>query len=299
MDSIFLVHGFLGARYSDSRRILERCVSRLARQSGVPGTARVFRFDVSDSPLDGKDSVEREVWKLRRLLVLLLHDPGLEESQPYYDGDQGYEHGDDDVDSSSRRHDASFNQPQPDNNNTILFIAHGLGSWIVKDVLAHPSSRNIANAYARTEVKFIDVDIHKRVQDPYREYLTRNWGIFNFSLSRPPASGTAFDEFLDYLREVDENFDEFAARFGAADGCARHLGHTEKRSQMLYQGQDLAIWVSENRLESPREVCWIVGRNLNVIITTANSHVVTLEAFPASTGKTSIDNPRRDHQQAV
>jgi hypothetical protein len=211
-------------------------------------TAHVFRFDASSIPLEGKDALEREVWRLRRFLVLLLDETARRQTLEHDLPDS--EHGDD----LSFQHDVPSTDGLQPNRNTILFIAHGLGSWIVKDVLAHPSSGNIAYTYGRTEVKFVDLDIDKGIEDTYRQYLTRNWTTFNVSLPKP-QSDVERDGLISYLREIDENFDAFANMYNATDDSNKR-STTERTSQTIYRGQDLAIWMSDNRLTDPREVCF-------------------------------------------
>jgi hypothetical protein len=251
VDSIFLIHGFLGTKFSYYRHILEDWVSTLAKTSSTSVTAHVFRFDASSIPLEGKDALEREVWRLRRFLVLLLHESARRQSLEL--DIPVSEHSDD----LSFQHDASSTdrlQPIQPNRNTILFIAHGLGSWIVKDVLAHPSSGNIAYTYGRTEVKFVDLDIDKGIENTYDQYLMRNWTTFNVSVPKP-RSGVEREGLISYLREIDENFDAFANMYNATGDSNEH-STTERTSQTIYRGHDLAIWMSDNRLTDPREVCF-------------------------------------------
>ncbi|KAJ6436687.1 carbonic anhydrase [Purpureocillium lavendulum] len=251
-QDIYLVHGFLGARYRYCRDILEGWVLSRARESHIAATVRVFRFDASSSPLEGKAPLEHEVWRLRRFFILLLHESALHQSDDHKGQalEQRVRQ-----DSSSQLGQTS-DELQPNNNNTnaILFIAHGLGSWIVKGVLAHPSSGNIAHRHVTTEVRFIDADMEKGISDPYQQYLTRNWGIFNFCLPTPEP-GSALDDLSSYLRVVDQNFDAFVDRYELMTDQSRPLVN-EGESQTTYSGQDLAIWISENKLEEYRTSAW-------------------------------------------
>jgi hypothetical protein len=201
---------------------------------------------MSSIPIEGKVALEREAWNLRRFLVLLLHEATRRQSVEHDTLD--LEHGDD----LSFQHDTSSTDRPQLNKNTILFIAHGLGSWIVKDVLAHPSSGNIAYTYGRTEVKFVDLDMDNGIEDPYQKYLTRNWTTFKVSLPKP-QSGVGHGELISYLREIDHNFDTFANMYNSP-GYGETHSSTEEASQTIYRGQNLVIWMSEKRLIDPREV---------------------------------------------
>jgi hypothetical protein len=76
---------------------------------------------------------------------------------------------------------------------------------------------------------------------------------FNFC-SPKFQSGVELEELISFLREIDENFDAFTNIYSATDDSNKHYS-TEGTSQMIYQGQNLAIWISDNRLMDPREVC--------------------------------------------
>ena len=276
-------------------------MSKLAKQSGVPGTVRVFRFDASATPSRGRDPLEQEAWRLRRFFNILLYNPESDDPTPF-DSDNGqsheessYEHSyaesyDDGYEQSyEQSHGQSYGQggaveqrydhvqtayndnagsfpyahsapsiqtEQPgdnvtNNNNSILFIAHGLGGWIVKDLLAHPSSGNIAFAYARTEARFLDADTSWGNWHSYREYLNRNWALFNFSKPRPPQSQAVLDSLITYLVEVDGNFDKFVAKYSAHEDARE----PEEKMQTMYSGRGILIWVSERSLAPPKEVC--------------------------------------------
>jgi hypothetical protein len=135
-----------------------------------------------------------------------------------------------------------------------------LGSWVVKDVLAHPSSAIIAYSYEKIGVKFVDHDIEKGIEDAYRRCLKQNWTIFNFDMPKP-QSDVKIEELVSYLRQVDENFDTLTNEYSAADsGNNNYSGRGTL--QTTDRDQDLAIWMSDNRLADPGEVCSSIGITL-------------------------------------
>lgn len=133
-----------------------------------------------------------------------------------------------------------------------MFIAHGLGSWVLKDVLAHPIGDSIVYSYESTEVTFLDLDIEEGIEDPYRQYLERNWGAFKFGLSIL-QSDVELEELISYLQEIDDNFHAFRDTYNVTDRVNMHVG-SRLISQTIYQGQGLAIWMSDKKLIDPDKV---------------------------------------------
>ena len=205
----------------------------------------MIRFDASLIPTKGRDALEPEVWRLRRVLVQVLHETA--HPSPMDDDIQS-EHGDDSI----NEEDISSSVGLPENNDTILLIAHGLGSWLVKDALAHPSSDVVFVTYGRAEVYFVDFDLNFQLEDAYQQYLKRTWTIFNICSPKVQLS-VDHDGLADYLREIDENFDTITSLYSTKDDNNKRTS-TIRASQTIHQGQDLAIWMDDDQVD-PREVC--------------------------------------------
>lgn len=233
-SSVFLIHGFRGSKFGHYYQdFLEDWVTRRAKVWSPQVTARVFRFDASAILSRGKKALDTDIWRLRRFLLALLNERARHDGEETPGGD---------VTLSARSADT----------RNILFIAHGLGSWIVKDVLAHPSSGNIPYTYSSTKVSFADspYDIDKDVEDSYREYLTQHWTTFNFGLPNPQSQ----KELITYLQEIDDNFEALVHTYASND-LSRRPYSTEQAYQTIYRGRDLALWMSDRRLMDPKEVC--------------------------------------------
>lgn len=164
------------------------------------------------------------------------------------DDDIQSEHGDDSI----NEEDISSSVGLPENNDTILLIAHGLGSWLVKDALAHPSSDVVFVTYGRAEVYFVDFDLNFQLEDAYQQYLKRTWTVFNICSPKVQLS-VDHDGLADYLREIDENFDTITSLYSTKDDNNKRTS-TIRASQTIHQGQDLAIWMDDDQVD-PREVC--------------------------------------------
>lgn len=230
--SIFLIHGFLRVKHGYYRGILEHWVSKLAEKSNNPVTARVFRFDAASVARHGKDALQRQVWHLRRFLLQHLHQNGaVAEEPPLHAPLQTV---------------AKSHRPA---NRTILSIVHGLSSWIVKDVLAHPTSDSILLGYQTTIVKFLDLDVHdyRHLDDAYERYLERNWSTFHFGPPKRPSGLLDVGELTSYLREIDQNFDVLARAF---DDDPKN----PRASRAIFKAKDLQIWMSRDKSADSRQV---------------------------------------------
>ncbi|KAI0399683.1 hypothetical protein F4802DRAFT_588431 [Xylaria palmicola] len=233
-QDIYLIHGFRGTKYSHYRDNLVRWVMDSARSLDVPGnavsTTYEFGFHGSSVPETGKAVLEDAVLKLRQHVLENLRQTSVD------DDVSDLEH----ETTSTLRHDTTSANGL--HMNTILFIAHGFGSWVVKDALAHPSSHGITHLYGRTAVDFINLDVPKGYSTAYGEYLKQNWKRF-LELSSP-QQGTKFHELIFYLQEIDKNFN--VMMYQVSGNLKRHLPMVVK-PQRIYRGQDLEVWMSENR----------------------------------------------------
>ncbi|KAI3318586.1 hypothetical protein HD806DRAFT_511256 [Xylariaceae sp. AK1471] len=233
-QDIYLIHGFHGKKYSHYRDNLVRLVKDSVFSLAIPGnallTGREFSFHGSLVPQTGKAVLENAVLKLRQCVFHNLRQASMNEDL------SDLEH----KTTSTVRHDiVSANDLQM---NTILFIAHGFGSWVVRDALAHPSSHGITYLYGRVGVDFINLDLPKGYSTAYGEYVKQNWKQF-FDFSSPP-DGQEFHELISYLQEIDENFS--AMMYKASDNTKSPLAMVVK-PQMTYRGQHLDVWMSDNR----------------------------------------------------
>ncbi|KAI1354726.1 hypothetical protein F5Y01DRAFT_302389 [Xylaria sp. FL0043] len=230
---IYLVHGFRGAKYSYYRDILENWVFSSFSSAAEPGnttiTGHIFRFDGSSIPDTGKYILEDAASKLRQQLIELVLEKKQRLSTHEDMLDQEHEN------APSLRHDTISANSSALQGNTLLFITHSLGHWVVKDALAHPSSDLVTYSYGRNGLRFINLDIREGPGDAYGQYLERNWKQF---LGQPnPHQGRNLDELVSYLREVDENFNELIMIYETQDNGNEHIDISTTPT-MIYQGRD-------------------------------------------------------------
>lgn len=194
--------------------------------------------------------MEREVWRFRRSLIGLLSDTADQELAG--DDGQDFEQGGD----SASRHDESWadSHSLPSSNNKILFIGHGQGCWIIKDVLAHQSMDIIPCTYGRTEIQFLDLGIKNATKEAYQTYLKQYWTAFSFGLPSH-QQGNTFDQLVSYLQEIDENFVTFANTYSPIDDDDHAINKNDPRpSQTIYQDPNHPVWMADGPLAGPREV---------------------------------------------
>ncbi|KAI1175791.1 hypothetical protein F4777DRAFT_548608 [Nemania sp. FL0916] len=248
MIDIHLVHGFLGTKYSYYRDVLEDWVSNMALSSVKSENsiriAYAYRFHGSSIPETGKSGLEKAVLKLRQNVLGELHQRSTDEALP-------------DLGSVNDSLHPQRTVPDPSQRlpgNAIIFIGHGLGAWVVKDALAHPSSDSITYSFGNLLVGFINLDIREEPReehgDDYERYLDRNWKHF---LGLPGLAGSyrgnKVDELVVYLRQIDENFNIFKMSNKASDTINWHR-NTWIIRQMIYRGRDEIIWMSKSRSSS-------------------------------------------------
>ncbi|KAK6071088.1 hypothetical protein SCUP515_08111 [Seiridium cupressi] len=141
-----------------------------SRTANKPVLVRAFRFDVTRIIADGSKALLGESKRLRDALMRWVEDSQSE--------------------GATAATAAVSTDTRPERSETIFFIAHGLGSWILKDVLASPSSGSITSA--PIDVALIDAAVgHNSSDRPYVDYLQRMSNIINLGDSQ-----TLTDRFL-------------------------------------------------------------------------------------------------------
>ncbi|KAI1121229.1 hypothetical protein F5Y10DRAFT_288735 [Nemania abortiva] len=234
-QEIFLIHGFQGARYSYYRDILEVWVSNLAKTAEAPVNAHVFRFDGSSLPAEGNNNlVDGAVQELRDFFRTFRLMKNLQQNE--------YEEM---IDSkanivTAQQIERSTKRP-PLIGSTAIFIAHGVGCWVIKDVLASLKRDHIAPLYERAEIVFVD----PKIENPYPEYLNQTWTLFNCGLP-VPHSDVQLQDFSHYLQGIDEEFSrsiQISTDLENGNECLS----SEGVSQKIYRGQDLNFWMPKKR----------------------------------------------------
>lgn len=140
------------------------------------------------------------------------------------------------------------NKIQP-NTGSILFIAHGLGAWIAKIVLATRIIQAITS-YDKVMVMILDVNTEKNVCTSYPEYLKRNWTQFDADYSIPPADAE-LRELCSYLQRIDNNFDDMIVKYNEARANNNNQRAGSKR---VYQA-DITIGMLKGGLKASNDVC--------------------------------------------
>ncbi|KAK4209672.1 hypothetical protein QBC37DRAFT_48564 [Rhypophila decipiens] len=256
VSSVFIVHGFQGHKYRHLKSFFEHWVLEKAGDKNIPVTVYALRFDALAIPYRGTSILEDAVWDLRLFLLKLLHEtadrevtdddtqePESEENSPT----------EDDIDTSTA-------DTSPRSNRRITFVAHGLGSWIVKGALDHPNMDSIAYMYNRTDLKFFDAGVEIGAHDAYKAYLERIWATFSIGPAKHKDEAF-FHELVSYLQEVDEKFDTFA---GTQNAAAHHtINKDDPRPSTIYKEADHRIWMSGRRTITQTEQGWRFSRLLS------------------------------------
>ncbi|KAM0806907.1 hypothetical protein AB5N19_07246 [Seiridium cardinale] len=180
-QNIFLIHGFATNKFIYFREVLENWVSKSSRTADKPVLVRAFRFDVTSIIADGSKALLGESKRLRDALTRWVED------------------------SQSKGATAAAAAVSRDTrSDTMFFIAHGLGSWILKDVLASPSSGSITSA--PIDVALIDAAVgHNSSGRSYVGYLQR----MSNSINLGDSVKDSYESLSEVSREVDDNFDTF------------------------------------------------------------------------------------------
>jgi hypothetical protein len=198
-----------------------------AKSTSTALVVRVLRFDVTLMTTRGTDILERVTWKLRDYLIQLMNEAANRISD------------DEDVGGSDRRSDG-VSQAWPLPTDRFLFIAHGLGSWIVKKVLSEDSG-NLA--YIPMGVIFADALVpgQPTTSDAeYRNYLSQASKTFALSTSQPQFD----DGLVSRFKKIDLNFEKFEKFYNSEDvGSA--VNKTQQYKYKVYHGEDLTIWLGE------------------------------------------------------
>ncbi|KAM7193427.1 hypothetical protein V8F33_007806 [Rhypophila sp. PSN 637] len=253
-QDVFIVDGFQSSKYRHYKSFFEHWVLERARNLDIPVTVYAHRFDALTIPSRGTSILEGAVWDLRLCLLRLLHEGADREPA---DDDAREPESDDD---SAFEDDTSTADASPRSNRRITFVAHGLGSWIVKDALAHPRMDSIAYLYGSTDLKFFDSGVDIRAHHAYQAYLERNWATFSIGPAKQ-KDASIFDQLASYLQEIDENFDIFASTQNAAANYSINKG--DPRPSTIYKDPDHRIWMSGDRLITQTEQGWGFSRFLS------------------------------------
>ncbi|KAM7216551.1 hypothetical protein V8F06_008079 [Rhypophila decipiens] len=253
-QDVFIVDGFQSSKYRHYKSFFEHWVLERARTLDIPVTVYALRFDALAIPYRGTSILEGAVWDLRLCLLKLLHERADREAadddarEPESDNDSAFED------------DTSTADASPQSNRRITFVAHGLGSWIVKDVLAHPRMDSIAYLYGSTDLKFFDSGVDTGANKAYQAYLERNWATFSIGPTKQKDEAI-FDQLASYLQEIDENFDIFARTKNDAANYSMNKG--DPRPSTIYKDPDHRIWISGDRLINQTEQGWGFSRFLS------------------------------------
>ncbi|ETS83005.1 hypothetical protein PFICI_04881 [Pestalotiopsis fici W106-1] len=230
INDIILVHGFSGRAFSEYRLSLEELIVSTVGSKFQDAAIRVFRFDFGRLLSGAPDSFSSEVQKLRRHLLHLYED-GLDQDKPA---------------SSRNDSDSLHGEPgTPESMDTplkvLVFIVHGLGSWIVKDVLASRSSRNIGFM----PLGIIHLDCPKRTLDtaskPDSDYLRRFFATFN------PSHNLENDRDKEKLRRLQNSLGHANSRFqrhGVHYRDQRRKRNFPLEKREIYQEKRL-LWISD------------------------------------------------------
>ncbi|KAH6658182.1 hypothetical protein BKA67DRAFT_207677 [Truncatella angustata] len=214
--NIFLIHGFATNKFIYFREVLENWVSKSSRTANKPVLVRAFRFDATSVIEDGSKALLGESKRLRDSLTRWVEDSQSEGSTA-----------------------ATAAMSMDTRSETIFFIAHGLGSWIVKDVLASPSSGSITSA--PIDVALMDAAVVQNSSDkPYVDYLQRMSNKIGFGDSVKDS----YESLSLISREIDDNFEKFKKH---------HVSEHPHLHIRYYPVIEKSIWLAEPPLVEARE----------------------------------------------
>ncbi|KAJ8132339.1 hypothetical protein O1611_g1283 [Lasiodiplodia mahajangana] len=247
-DDIFLIHEFLGAKYRSYQHDLEDWVRGVVRSADNPTNAFVFCFDGLSIRKEGRDALEVGALTLRTMLSTTnqlelsrnknTNTPDLESSE------------------------AALIEPEPRPNlglqihrKTVYLIAcSDLGSYLVKDILAHPISRTILSLYERIQVIFVHVSKEEGPDHSGLRYWNARQTPFNANYSKRYSDIP--QELQTHLTKIDQNFNFVAGTHNSADG--NQSPSTIKVLQMTHWTLSELDW-SRNLPQAINEVHTIQG----------------------------------------
>ncbi|KAH8666515.1 hypothetical protein BX600DRAFT_435917 [Xylariales sp. PMI_506] len=243
VHDLFLVHGFRRSEFRDCQVTIENLVASESKKSIWPVRSRVFSFDLSAVLHGGLDSLMKESQKLRRHLLQLYETSRSPSSSDF-------------IKPAMVEGSEILNR---DSSRRLLFITHGLGSWIVEEVLAAKSSRDIGfRCMGIIHIDRLDRSASSISEASYLEYLQDIRRIFNISQRVDDAEGTHYLAALaSSLRDIDENFRLHEARF-QKEGMITEL-HTRK--PRIFQ-RVLPLWYVPTEDNSDNQLQVVIrGRN--------------------------------------
>ncbi|KAK9424880.1 putative MalT-like TPR region domain-containing protein [Seiridium unicorne] len=223
------IHGFMSSGFSVYQNRLEHWVTKAVQQAEQAGQlihARVFRFDMS-TVLLGSSELLAASQRLRQYLM---------NTYPPIQPEAG---GSDDSYSS--------NSPSDARGRHIVFMAHGLGCWVVKGALARADSRSFA--FNPMFCLFID---SLGAEESFSHYITSI--IKRFLIPMPSQSGTT-DSLELSITDIDGNFQ----RYKVYCQQKRHPGRKQNGYQFPDQAvrqNDITGWLRDDPVVMPGRRAW-------------------------------------------
>ncbi|KAL5319124.1 hypothetical protein ACEPPN_012173 [Leptodophora sp. 'Broadleaf-Isolate-01'] len=188
---IILVHGFKSSRTSDTREYLESCL-KYATTEHFRTTARAsaFAFDTLEVLSKGIDELEiasdKLIGKIKSLRVSSA--PHLTRTSPHWNAQEPGK--------GFRRRKIGDSKP-----TKFLFIAYGLGAWVVQNGLTRVSNYDLS--YDTTGLIFLDVPEPDSITFTYSGYLK---GLFeDISLDTSLHEGV-MKELVKFLDDVHKKW---------------------------------------------------------------------------------------------
>lgn len=181
-------------------------------------TTRAFSFNLHEILIEGRKGLEKVSRRLQKNIKQLA--PKLPLSPEDVKG-------------------PTTGETLPHKPPSIIFIAHSIGAWVVKDTLAYWTSGNIP--FDTTGVIFVDApDVISATEHLYSNYLDSVSQKFSTSRLQYPA--VRQPSTLNYLCDIDVNFKKFEN--SAYIQTAANESHPSLGSKSL-PVRYLNIWISE------------------------------------------------------
>lgn len=201
-------------------------------------SARVFRFDLARVFSGGPQSLEEESQRLRRYLLRVYED---EEDISMSEPSVG--------ESIKPLNTVAMDSDEDRNPRSLLFIAHGLGSWIVKSVLASESSRNIGfRRIVVINIDGLDPNPSVDIDGFYCQYLLNlRKRLHIHSPNEGVGEADHKPHMYSLLHQIDNKF-------------RRHEHRYQKESRIPIDQKALALWLSEDDTSDFKPVCELASR---------------------------------------
>jgi len=227
------VHPF--KRSSPYGTILEHWVEESVAAS-TPGTiSRVFTFDLVDAFVQG--GLLKISMRLLERIKKLCDDTSSPLYQPTIPANNS--------ESALITPNVSEARYKP---QSIVFVAHSIGAWVVKNALAYWNSGNIA--FDPSGIVFVDHPEKILETSEYPGYLKNLSHAFGVKFPRTQfLTSQEGADFYKQLGTIDENFEKFkdSSYIQQETGLRSHW---------------LSIWISQKPLLAPNEVNFANARSL-------------------------------------